>query len=177
MVFTPHMIVPVEYDPTNFSPLCIDGVSVPEVLFSLASLSPSFSPTPTRYQPPDGQVLHDEMLEYKRVLSWSYLYRKKEFENAESIEDFVNTTFKTFEKSPWYQKSQRKPPQLPQCLEKAFQEIYSTVMNPQNWFKFQPNLSSDQRQALLLARSLPSQGIGVYLQDKSSRICFASLTT
>ena len=66
VVFTPQMITPVPYDNANFAPICIDGVSVPDSLLKLASYSPSFAPTPTKYQPPDGNVLHDEMMEMVR---------------------------------------------------------------------------------------------------------------
>ena len=87
----------------------------------------------------------------------------------------MQTNLASFTKSPWYRKSQNTPPPLPTILQVAFEKIYTTVMDPKNWYKFQQNLSSDLRQAISTARSLPSQGIGVYLQDKSSRICFASL--
>jgi len=89
MVFTPQMITPVHYDEDNFPPICIDGVSVPESLIKLASLSPSFSPTPTQFQPPDGHVLHEELIEYKRVLSWKYKFRSQELDNASSVEELV----------------------------------------------------------------------------------------
>ena len=48
-------------------------------------------------------------------------------------------------------------------------------MNPQNWYKYEQNLSRDLRQAIFTAKSLLSQGVGIYLQDRSSRICFAFL--
>ena len=84
-------------------------------------------------------------------------------------------TLSTYVKSPWYQNSQNKPPPLPVFLKSAFETIYSTIMDPINWFKYQPNLTSELRKAIPLAKSLPAQGIGVYCQDKSSRFCFASL--
>ena len=143
LVFTPQMIVPVPYDPVNFAPICIDDVSVSASLIQLASLSPSFSPTPSKFQPPDGHFLHEDLMEFHRVLSWRYDFRKKEFNNAQSIEEFVNDTLSTFKKSPWYKKSQNKPPPLPPILQKAFDKIYSTIMDPQNWFKYQPNLTQE----------------------------------
>ena len=84
-------------------------------------------------------------------------------------------TLSNYVKSPWYKKSQNKPPPLPPLLQKAFDSIYQTIMDPVNWFKFQPNLSHELRLGITLAKSLPSQGIGIYSQDKSSRLCFASL--
>ena len=69
VVFTPEMIIPVQYDPSNFKPIIIDDVQVPESLIRLASYSPSFAPTPTKHQPPDGNKLHEDLMEYKRVLS------------------------------------------------------------------------------------------------------------
>ena len=176
MVFTPEMIRPVPYDPSQFKPICIDGVQVPENLIKLASLSPSFSPTPSMFQPPNGQTLHEDLTEYKRVFSWRYKFRAADFRLATTVEEFVNMEQPTFTKPPWYQNSTLEPPPLPDVLENAFHKIYSTVMNPENWYKFSPNLSGDLRQALLSARNLPSQGVGTYLQDKSSRICFASLS-
>ena len=164
-VFTPEMITPVYYDPANFAPICIDGVAVPESLLELASFSPSFSPTPQQFQPPDGNVLHEELMEYHRVLCWKYKFRSIEFSNASSIEEFLQTTLASFKKSPWYKKSQNKPPPLPNSLQMAFDKVYSTIMDPKNWYKFQQNLTRDLRQAITTARSLPSQGIGVYLQD------------
>ena len=115
------------------------------------------------------------MMEYERVFSWRYYFRKQEFDNSASIEEFVLNTLSTYVKSPWYQNSQNKPPPLPAFLKTAFETIYSTIMDPINWFKYQPNLTSELRKAVPLAKSLPSQGVGVYCQDKSSRFCFASL--
>ena len=60
-------------------------------------------------------------------------------------------------------------------LEQAFNTLYSSIMQPRTWFKYKPNLSADLRQAIALAKTLPANGIGIYCQDKSSRICFASL--
>ena len=71
LVFSPQMIKPVYYDPASFKPICIDGVQVPESLIELASLSPSFCPSPTVFQPPNGQLLHEHLVEFKRVFSWS----------------------------------------------------------------------------------------------------------
>ena len=65
----------------------------------LASLSPSFSPTPNKSQPPDGNILHAELMEFKRVLSWKAHFRYKDFEASSSFEDFVNMELPTF-KSP-----------------------------------------------------------------------------
>jgi len=98
-----------------------------------------------------------------------------DFNAAPTLEDFVNMEPSTFIKSPWYQHSTLEPPKLPEVLENAFDKIYSTVMDPRNWYKYPSNLSPTLRRALLSARTLPSQGVGIYLQDKSSRICFASL--
>ena len=175
ITFTPEMIHPVFYDPANFQPICIDDVSVPQELFQLASLSPSFSPTPTNLQPPDGNKLHDQLMEYKRVLSWKYKFRLLEFEACSSLDEFVNKEFEVFIKNPWYQKSELKPPDLPPVLEEAFSKIYSSVMSPANWYKYQSNLSTNLRKSFSAAKSLPKEGIGIYCQDKSSRIVFASL--
>ena len=48
-------------------------------------------------------------------------------------------------------------------------------MDPSNWTKFQSNLPANLRSALKLARTLPSLNVGIFLQDKSSRVCFADL--
>ena len=174
-VFTPEMINPIPYEPSNFFPICIDDVEVPQSLLELAALSPSFSPTPTRFQPPDGNLLHEDLLEFKRVLSWTVRFNRQAFDNASSVEEFLNEQLSTFTKSPWYQKSSRTPPPLPAVLEQAFNTLYSSIMQPRTWFKYKPNLSADLRQAIALAKTLPANGIGIYCQDKSSRICFASL--
>ena len=49
-------------------------------------------------------------------------------------------------------------------------------MQPSNWYKYQSNLPTSLRKAFSVARSLPRQDVGIYCQDKSSRICFASLS-
>ena len=95
---------------------------------------------------------------------------------VEEIEEFLNFQQSEFVKPPWYEKSTREPPPLPPLLEQAFEKIYSTVMNPSFWYTYQPNLSVAQRQAMAIARTLPSKDVGIYSQDKSSRICFASLS-
>ena len=177
LVFSPLSINPVPYDPVNFQPICIDNVIVPSTLFNLASLSPSFSPTPTKCQPPDGNVLHAELMEFKRVLSWKYYFRKLMFDEAASIEEFLQREFANFQKHPWYEKSTAVPPALPPLLEEAFNNVYNLIMQPKNWYKYRPNLSTELRQSIALAKTLPSQDIGIYCQDKSSRICFASLST
>ena len=176
IVFTADMIKPVFYNADNFKPICIDNVSVPQELLDLASLSPSFSPTPTFAQPPDGNILHKDLMEYKRVLSWKYHFRMLDLKAASSIEDFLSQEFSTFQKDPWYKKSSLTPPPLPPSLEQAFSNLYNSIMQPKNWYKYQSNLSQSQRSSMALAKTLPSQNVGIYCQDKSSRICFASLS-
>ena len=175
MVFTPDLNNPVPYDPVNFQPICIDGVTIPASLQELSALSPSFSPTPTNLQPPDGNILHQNLMEFKKTLSWNNKFRMIDFKNSSSVQEFVDMERPQFVKPPWYEKSTATPPSLPNSLDEAFTKIYSTIMNPCNWFKYKQNLPPQLRSAISLARGLPSQGIGIYSQDKSSRICFASL--
>ena len=170
------MISPVTYDPVNFQPICIDNVQVPESVFKLASLSPSFSPTPSRFHPPDGNELNENLMEFKRILSWTYMFRIKEFNESASVDEFLNAEFIAFKKCPWYVNSTAKPPPLPTALEVSFERLYLSIMQPKNWYKFQQNLSPELRQAISLVRNLPDQDIGTYCQDKSARICFASLS-
>ena len=49
-------------------------------------------------------------------------------------------------------------------------------MNPSNWTKYEPNLPPDLRRAFKECKNLPLSNVGIYLQDKSSRICFANLS-
>ena len=83
--------------------------------------------------------------------------------------------FSQFQKQPWYEKSSTIPPSLPYSLEMAFLKVYSSIMHPSNWYHYQSNLDTELKRAISISRSLPTSGIGVYCQDKSSRICFASL--
>ena len=83
--------------------------------------------------------------------------------------------FSKFQKQPWYEKSNKTPPPLPYPLENAFHNVYTSIMQPKNWYQYNSNLNPDQKKAVSLSRCLPSQGVGIYCQDKSSRICFASL--
>ena len=48
-------------------------------------------------------------------------------------------------------------------------------MDPANWSKVKPNLPPDQIKALKAPKILQQSNIGIYNQDKSSRICFANL--
>ena len=48
-------------------------------------------------------------------------------------------------------------------------------MNPSNWTTFESNLPTNLLSALKLSKSLPSSNVGIYIQDKSARICFAAL--
>ena len=169
------MIDPTPYDPTNFQPVCIDDVQVPSSVLQLASLSPSFCPTPNKSQPPDGNILHSELMEFKRILAWKTHFRYKDFKSSSSLDDFVNIEFQQFQKDPWYERSSKIPPPLPHYLELAFQKVYTSIMQPSNWFHYQSNLDIEMKKAISITRSLPSSGIGVYSQDKSARICFASL--
>ena len=91
------------------------------------------------------------------------------------MEEFIHMDRPPFIKPPWYQKSTATPPALPKSLDEAFKKIYSGIMDPSNWYKYKQNIPPQLRSAITLARTLPAQGIGVYSQDKSSRICFASL--
>ena len=113
--------------------------------------------------------MHEQLMEFKRQFSWRYLFRKLEFDSSLSLEEFLENEFIAFQKTPWYEKSNLKPPSLPKPLEQAFEKVYSWIMQPKNWYKYQQNLSPHLRQAMFLAKSLPSQGIGIYTQDKSSR--------
>ena len=115
---------------TNFQPLCIDDVQVTHSVFDLAYLSPSFSPTPTKTQPPDGNILHEELMEFRRVLAWKAHFRLKDFKASSSLEDFVNMEFSKFQKQPWYEKSNKTPPPLPYPLENAFHNVYTSIMQP-----------------------------------------------
>ena len=49
-------------------------------------------------------------------------------------------------------------------------------MNPSNWTKYETNLPPDLRRAFKECKNLPLSNVGIYLQDKSSRICFANLS-
>ena len=176
MVFTPDLITPVYYDASNFKPICIDNVVVPEELIELASFSPSFCPTPTNLQPPDGNILHEDLLEYKKSLSWQSKFRANDFKACSSIEEFQSLQPSQFNKPPWYEKSLATPPALQKPLGDAFSKIYSTMMDPSNWYKYKQNIPPHLHKAVSLAKNLPNSGIGTYIQDKSSRICFASLS-
>ena len=101
LVFTP-MISPTPYEPSNFKPICIVGVQVPDCVMKLASISPS---TPNKSQPPDGNILHAH-------------FRYKDFKASSSFEDFVNMEFANFQKSSWYEKSSKVPPALPNLMER-----------------------------------------------------------
>ena len=134
------MITPTPYDPKNFQPICIDGVKVPPSVLSLASLSPSFCPTPSKSNPPDGNILHCELMEFKRVLSWKAHFRMKDFKSSPTLESFLHLEFQQFQKHPWYEKSSNTPPPLPHALESAFQNVYRSIMQPSNWFHYHSNL-------------------------------------
>ena len=173
--FTPDMITPIPYDPENFKPICIDEVNVPESLMQLCSYSPSFSPTPPKTCPPEGYNLHQALVAFKKRFGWTYCHRKKELRESESVEDFVTKEFELFVKEPWYVPSTREPPPLPPTLESAFESLYRSIMDPSNWNRYHANLSIPLREALKQAKLLPSINIGIYMQDKSARICFADL--
>ena len=150
-------------------------MSVPDDLIELCSLSPSFSPTPMSSCPPDGLILHQELNNFKRRLAWQVFFRKKDLKDHNSIEEFVNQEIKLFVKDPWYTPSSREPPSLPPALEFAFETVYRNVMDPSNWTEFKPNLSPNLRKSVKCSKNLPTSNVGIYLQDKSSRICFANL--
>ena len=169
------MITPAPYDQENFSPIIIDDVEVSRQLIDLASLSPTFSPTPPPMLPPNGFHLHQELLSFKKSLSWKLHFRKQELQKSESLEDFIKQELSVFKKLPWYTPSNREPPPLPQLLEVAFQNFYSSMLDPKTWTKTEPNLSVDLLKALKSASKIQSNNVGIYLQDKSSRIVFASL--
>ena len=173
--FTPDMIVPIPYNSENFMPSFSDGVIISDELSKLCSLSPSFSPTPPSTAPPVGVNLHEELLFFKKRLSWNYHLRKKELQECGDVDEFIHKEAEEFIKNPWYVPSTREPPPLPPTLEFAFQSVYKKIMDPLNWSKYNNNLSSNLIFALREAKSLPEQNIGIYLQDKSARICFANL--
>ena len=134
-------------------------VQVPASVIRLASLSPSFCPTPSKSQPPDGNNLHAELMEFKRILAWKAHFRLKEFKLSSSLEDFVNMEFSQFQKQPWYEKSSKIPPSLPYSLEMAFLKVYSSIMQPSNWYHYQSNLDTELKRAVSISRSLPTSGI------------------
>ena len=109
------------------------------------------------------------------ILYIIYHFRLKEFKLSSSLEDFVNMEFSQFQKQPWYEKSSKIPPSLPYSLEMAFLKVYSSIMQPSNWYHYQSNLDTELKRAVSISRSLPTSGIWVYCQDKSSRICLALL--
>ena len=172
------MIKPKYFNHENCNPICIDGVTVPVEIKNLAALSPSFPPTPTKRQPPDGNILHAELMKLKRSLAWKvHFRRRKDFKEADTLEDFINMEHQLFVKHPWYIPSTKSPPPLPFLLDEAFSNVYRTVMDPANWYHYSQNVTLEMRIAISKTRALPSQGVGVYCQDKSSRIVFASLAT
>jgi hypothetical protein len=144
------MISPKPYDPSNFCPISIDGVQVPESVL--------------KDQSPDGNVLRAELMEFRRVLAWKAHFRYKDFKDLSSLEDFVNSEFISFQKSPWYETSSKLPPLLSFLLESAYHKVYQTIMQPKNWYSYQSNLDPELRKAISLSRNLPAQGVGVYCQ-------------
>jgi len=173
--FTPDMITPIHYDAENFIPSIADDISISPELSQLCSLAPSFSPTPPSTSPPNGSELHAAMINFKKRLSWAYIHRKKDLDECGSVEVFLQKEVEEFVKDPWYVPSTREPPPLPPALEFAFQSVYKKIMDPLNWSSYMPNLSVNLVNALREAKSLSSVNIGIYLQDKSARICFADL--
>ena len=123
-------------------------MTVPAEIVKLASLSPSFSPTPPVYRPPDGFKLHQELSKFKKSLAWKIYFRKTELKNSQTIDEFINQEITEFVKTPWYAPSTKEPPPLPSLLESAYQTVYKTIMDPANWSKVKPNLPPDQIKAL-----------------------------
>ena len=93
--------------------------------------------------PPDGLKLHQELLSFKKSLSWKVHFRKQELHKSESLENFIKQELTVFKKLPWYTPSNRERPPLPQLLEVAFQNFYSSMLDPKTWTKPKPNLSMD----------------------------------
>ena len=92
-------------------------------------------------------------MEFKRILSWKYPYRLKEFKDSASIDQFINAEFNTFQKSPWYEKSTANPQKVPSVLEEGFNRLYSSIIQSSNWYKFQQNLSHELWAAISLVRN------------------------
>ena len=161
------MIKPKYFNHENFNPICIDGVTVQVEIKNLAALSPSFPPTPTKRQPPDGNILHAQLMKFKRSLACKVHFRRKDFKQADTLEDFINMEHQLFVKHPWYIPSTKSPPPLPFLLDEAFSNVYRTVMDPANWYHYSQNVTLEMRIAISKTRALPSQGVGVYCQDKS----------
>jgi hypothetical protein len=76
-----------------------------------------------------------------------------DFKASSSFEDFVNMEFANFQKSSWYEQSSKVPPALPNLMEDAFNRVYFSIMQPKNWYKYQPNVDPELRKAIFLSKS------------------------
>ena len=94
---------------------------------------------------------------------------------SDSVDDFINEEIEAFVKQPWYVPSTKDPPPLPPLLESAFATIYHGIMDPTKWTTFKLNLPANLLSALKLSKSLQSSNVEIFIQDKSSRICFPDL--
>ena len=79
-----------------------------------------------------------------------------------------------FEKTPWYQKTQRAAPPASPAVENFMDRCYADTMNANMRNKIKDNMTPEEREALRELRfEFPAQNLRIRREDKGSRFVIA----
>ena len=138
-------------------------VNLTEPQLSLFRKGAKFVPTPKK--PVNNKELYEEWLTWRERMRWTWFHAKQRNFQGDPPE---------FEKTPWYQNTQRKAPPASPAVENFMDRCYADTMNPNMRNKIKDNLEPEEREALKELRfNFPAQNLRIRREDKGSRFVIA----
>ena len=132
---------------------------LPEAGKTLMRLGPKTCPTPRG--PIDEKALHESFVRFRENLRWAW--HRNKGQNFETILD-------TFEKEPWYERTQKSAPIARDCpqLEAFLDACFQDLFNPSLRKKISDNLTKDQRDFMTkyVKEDYPNLNIRIRREDK-----------
>ena len=157
----------IAYSSDNFKPLVLHDVVVSDAVIALLKKGPTFSPTPM--DPPDVNSMEVDLDDWMERVRWAYLFRKQQL-MADPQSDLI---MQEFVKPPWYCRTDRPAPKASEEVELFMNAVKTSLLAVSNFVHFSSNITSEESRAFTELRHLKTQGISVFLQDKSSRFVIA----
>ena len=138
-------------------------VNLTEPQLSVMRKGAKFVPNPKA--PVNNKELYENWLNWRERMRWTWFHAKQRNFQGDPPE---------FEKTPWYQKTQRAAPPASPAVENFMDRCYADTMNANMRNKIKDNMTPEEREALRELRfEFPAQNFRIRREDKGSRFVIA----